>query len=101
MLFSLAGCGSGGDSSSEQSKQTRKPQEIIEELVVDYGNYGDEASEHMQTLGKELKDADKNLGQRWEKIADIWTKVNTDTKLNYDVLPDGLPDTNQVSFFDF
>lgn len=93
MFLSLAGC--GNDSSSE-SKQTRKPQEIIEELVVDYGNYGNEASEHIEKLEKELKDIDKNLGERWEKIADMWKTVNTDTALNYDVLPDGLPDTDEL-----
>lgn len=95
MLFSLAGCGSGGNSSDE-SKQTRKSQEIIEELVVDYGNYGEEASDHIKKLKTELNDADKNLGKRWEKIVDIWTKPDSDTKLNYAVLPDGLPDTNEL-----
>ena len=83
----LAGCG---------GKETRAPQEIIEELVVDYGSYTDQADARVTELLKELAAASPDLGERWEKIAGIWKDVNADQSLNYDVLPDGLPDTDEL-----
>lgn len=87
LAFVAVGCG---------SKKSRGTQEIIEEMVVDYAGYGDEASSHMQDLLKDLTAADADLGSRWEKIIDLWTSVNSDIQLNYDILPDGLPDTNEL-----
>ena len=87
LAFVAAGCG---------TKKSRDTQEIIEEMVVDYAGYGDEASSHMQDLLKDLTAADADLGSRWEKIIDLWTSVNADIQLNYDILPDGLPDTNEL-----
>lgn len=87
LLF--AGCGS-------KTTEQRNTHDIIEELVVDYGNYGEEASSRVKELLKELKLADAGLGARWEKIADLWMKLDADLKLNYDVLPDGLPDTDEL-----
>lgn len=69
----------------------RAAQEIIEELVVDYGNYGDEASEHMKELLKELESVDKDLSERWERITKLWMSLEESQTLHYDVLPDGLP----------
>ena len=87
LAFVAVGCG---------SKKSRGTQELIEEMVVDYAGYGDEASSHMQDLLKDLTAADADLGSRWEKIIDLWTSVNSDIQLNYDILPDGLPDTNEL-----
>ena len=87
LAFVAVGCG---------SKKSRGTQEIIEEMVVDYASYGDEASSHMQDLLKDLTAVDADLGSRWEKIIDLWTSVNSDIQLNYDILPDGLPDTNEL-----
>ena len=78
------------------SKKARGTQEMIEEMVVDYASYGEEASSHMQDLLKDLTAADADLGSRWKKIIDLWTSVNTDIQLNYGILPDGLPDTNEL-----
>lgn len=87
LAFVATGCG---------AKKNSGTQGIIEEMVVDYASYGDEASSHMQDLLKDLTDADADLGSRWEKIIDLWRSVNADIKLNYDILPDGLPDTNEL-----
>ena len=40
LLCVLAGCGA-------QKAQPRSAQALIEEMVVDYGNYGSEASSHL------------------------------------------------------
>ena len=88
LLLMAAACG--------PQRSSRSAQEIIEELTVDYGSYGEEALPHMKDLLKELRSVDENLGTRWEKITDIWTSLNEDLVLNYDVLPDGLPDSGEL-----
>ncbi len=87
LTLSLVGCG---------GKTARGAQEIIEELVVDYGNYTDEATGRVDELIKELKAVSPDLGSRWAKITGIWKTVNSGLSLNYGVLPDGLPDTDEL-----
>ena len=84
----LAGCG--------QKKEQRDPQAIIEEMAVDYGTYGSEADERIGALLKELGSVDADAAARWERIMALWKTVNTDTELNDGVLPDGLPDTDEL-----
>ena len=74
----------------------RSAKEIIEELVVDYGNYGQEAFVRMADLLNELDSVDKSLGTRWRRIADLWTALDDNQTLHYDVLPDGLPNDDSL-----
>ena len=83
-----SGCG--------QKAEKRDRQEIIEEMVVDYGSYGDEADERIESLLKELRSVDADAADRWTSIMTRWKTVNTDLPLNYDVLPNGLPDTDEL-----
>ena len=76
--------------------EKRDCREIIEEMVVDYGSYGDEANEHIESLLKELRASDADAANRWTSIMRLWKTVNTDLPLCYDVLPDGLSDTNEL-----
>lgn len=87
LSFLISGCG---------SNKTKTAQDIIEELAVDYGNYGDKALTRVNELLAELDKTDADVGKRWKKITDIWKTVNAGLSLNYDVLPDGLPDTNEL-----
>ena len=90
LLCLCAGCG------QQEEKEKRLPGTIIEEMVVDYGSYGDEANAHIETLLKELHSVDADAAARWGRIMPLWRSVQTDLKLNYDVLPDGLPDTDEL-----
>ena len=85
----LAGCGAG-------KTQTREAQEIIEEMVVDYGSYGEEASSHIKSLLKELGSVDSGLSARWERITKLWSTLSAGVEQHYDVLPDGLPQTDEL-----
>lgn len=89
LLFVLTGY-------SSEKAQPRNTQEIIEELVVDYGSYGAKASPHVEDLLKELSALDPDLGSRWERIMDLWTSLSDGPALNYDVLPDGLADSDEL-----
>ena len=70
--------------------------EIIEEMVVDYGSYGDKAGARVETLLRELGAADSDAAARWEEIMALWKTVNTDLAVHDAVLPDGLADTDEL-----
>lgn len=109
LCVSLAGCGSSssksdtgsssaassGDS-SQTSSDPKRVEKIVEEMAVDYGSYGSEAKDKIDTLLGELSACDASAGKRWKNIMDIWTSDDLGKKLNYDVLPDGLPDTDEL-----
>ena len=40
--------------------------------------------------------ADQSTGTRWEKIMNLWMSPELGQPLHYDVLPDGLPDTDEL-----
>ena len=74
----------------------RTAQDIIEEMAVYYGIYGAEADEKVSALLEELTAIDPTAGAKWASIMALWKSVDGDLPLNYDVLPDGLPDTDEL-----
>ena len=90
MLFSACGKKEAAAPDPEKIRKT------IEEMVVDYGAYQAEAKEKTDALLKDLREADAGTGLRWEKIMQIWTSGDLGQPLHYDVLPDGLPDTDEL-----
>ena len=92
LLASVPGCSTGGQSAADPAGV----QKIVEEIAVDYGTYGSEADERIRSLLKDLSKADPSAGKRFEKIMDIWKSPELGKNLNYDVLPDGLPDTDEL-----
>jgi hypothetical protein len=69
--------------------------ELIEEAVVTYGYYEDAGIARSDELLQQLKEADPVQGERWSKIMGMW-RAGLRQKMNYDVLPDGLPDTDEL-----
>ena len=69
---------------------------LVEEMAVDYGAYGAEAKDRIDTLLKELSAEDPSAGLRWKTIMDLWMSPDLGLPLHYDVLPDGLPDTKEL-----
>ena len=65
-------------------------------MTVSYGAYGEKANDRIDTLLAELSSLDPSAGIRWTNIMDIWRSPDLGQPLNYDVLPDGLPDTNEL-----
>jgi len=78
------------------SSNPEKFQKLIEEMTVSYGAYGEKANDRIDTLLAELSSLDPSAGIRWTNIMDIWRSPDLGQPLNYDVLPDGLPDTNEL-----
>ena len=79
-----------------QEKAKTDRQAIIEEMVVDYGSYGSGADERIAALLEELQAVDADAAERWESIMTLWKTVNTELTINENVLPDGLPDTDEL-----
>lgn len=86
LIVGCAGCG----------KSEEKKQKLIEELVVDHASYGEESDAKVSELLGELSDVDKDAGDRWTRIVGLWKDCEKGVSLNMDVLPDGLPDTDEL-----
>ncbi|WP_197026438.1 YdcF family protein [Oribacterium sp. P6A1] len=69
---------------------------IVEEIAVDYGSYGVEANDRIDKLLKDLTDADKVTGIKWKEIINIWSSDELGQPIHYGVLPDDLPDTDEL-----
>lgn len=95
----LCACGAKPAAQAEPAPaaEKRSSREIIEELVVDYGSYGAEAEGHIAALLTELKGTDADAAARWTDIMALWKTEGTAPELHYDILPDGLPDTDELA----
>ena len=71
-------------------------QNMVEEMVVDYGSYGADADDRVDSLLADLSSEDKTAGAKWTEIMSLWRSPDLGKPLNYDVLPDGLPDTDEL-----
>ena len=69
---------------------------LVEELCVYYGTYGPESEQALAGLLDDLRLQNPDTAGRWERILSLWTSVNTDLTVNEGVLPDGLPDTDEL-----
>lgn len=78
------------------AEEQRSSQEIIEELAVYYGTYGSEAEQKTEELLSELSAADPAAGAKWSSIMQLWRTVNDGLDIQENVLPDGLPDTDEL-----
>ena len=94
VAFFIFCCKSG--KSGKASKDPIFIEKTVEEIAVDYGTYGTEAKDRISQLLKELSAADQSTGTRWEKIMNLWMSPELGQPLHYDVLPDGLPDTDEL-----
>ena len=78
------------------AKEARPPQTIIEEMVVYYATYDREADTRIDGLLKELETLDPVAAEKWGRIMRLWRSVREDARINYDLLPDGLPEDDSL-----
>ena len=76
--------------------QSPSPASLIKDMVVYYGQYGDEAEGHVAALLGQLREVDPDAADRWERIFSLWRSVNSELVLHENILPDGLPDTDEL-----
>lgn len=92
VLLLSSGCGKNETSNTDPTRA----QKIVEEIAVDYGTYGSEAKDRIKELSEELSEIDSVSAKRIDCIVDIWTSGDLGKPLNYDILPDGLPDSDEL-----
>ena len=90
LVCSIAGCKSDEDTAIDRKH------EIIEEICVDHATYGTDADSRVRELLGELEGEDADSAAKWTKIVELWKECEGGVELNYDVLPDGLPDTDEL-----
>ena len=82
---------------AEEGHETaRTAQDMIEELAVYYGTYGSEAEEKIAELLEGLCAANPVSGAKWGRIMQLWKTVNENSEINENILPDGLPETDEL-----
>ncbi len=84
--------GPGGEAPADPSRAEK----LVEEICVDHGAYGAAASGRIEELLGELSSLDAVAAVRWRRIFDLWTSPRLGGELSYGVLPDGLPDTEEL-----
>ena len=76
--------------------ESRTAGDVIEEMVVYYGTYGDEAAPVTAELLEELSALDPAAGAKWERVMDLWKTAEAGTAVHEGILPDGLPETDEL-----
>lgn len=71
--------------------------QLIEDMILYYGCYGEAAAEEVEELLETLKETDSLQGELWEKIMDYWEYVNTDMAINNGRLPETLPKDDSLA----
>ena len=66
------------------------------EMVINYGAYGEEANERNAELLARMQALNPDNAAKWEQITALWKEVNSGIPVNENVLPDGLPDTDEL-----
>ena len=101
----FTGCSADAQSAASTSgtqstipTESRESLDIIEEMVVYHGSYGAEAEGKEDELLTELTQKDTDAGKRWREIFTLWRVVNSNLPLNYDVVPDGLDQSDALCF---
>ena len=94
LALALAACGAAADTTAAQN--TRTSREIIEELAVYHGTYGGEADGKTAELLDELSAVDPAAGAKWRSIMRLWKTAGTDPEIHENILPDGLPETDEL-----
>lgn len=76
--------------------ESRTAGDVIEEMVVYYGTYGDEAAQVTAELLEELSALDPAAGAKWERVMDLWKSAEAGPAVHEGILPDGLPETDEL-----
>lgn len=71
--------------------------QLIEDMILYYGCYGEAADVEIDGLLGALKKTDIRQGKLWEAIMDYWGYVNTGLVINADSLPENLPGDDSLA----
>lgn len=94
----LSGCGNRKTPPPKPSASPdpRRAEQIVEKMLLTHGSLGDEGQDRVRLLLEELSAVDAGTSSRWQAIMELWRSPELGQPLAYDVLPDGLPDTEEL-----
>lgn len=69
---------------------------LIEDMLITYGYYGDEAVDYVDDILGQIEVADSDLSDRWEMIMSEWYDLYDGTEVNEGLLPSGLVNTDHL-----
>ena len=78
------------------AKLDGKAYDLLSDIMYTYKKQGPPSYLEIQRLIGELKKMNPTLGDAWGQVMDIWNFVNTDLEVNYDRLPNGLPQDDSL-----
>ena len=81
----------------EDIREQADESQLIEDMILYYGCYGEEAAEETEELLGDLKETDSRQGELWQDIMDYWEYVNTDLVINTEKLPENLPEDDSFA----
>jgi hypothetical protein len=105
MCLVIAGCGKNPEPETVEETETsvavpeipqREFRDAVSEMISAYASDGKDADYKINALLDELMSMDEDAGARWEMIMELWHFPELGRPLNYDVLPDGLPDSDAL-----
>ena len=105
ICMALAGCGkspepvstgNAGVSGIAAEVSGKDISKVIDEMISAYASSGAGADVRADALLNELLLMDEDAGIRWGMVMDLWRFPELGRPLHYDVLPDGLPDTDAL-----
>ena len=68
--------------------------DLIERMLILYAAEGESSADRIMDLLGRLEAVDTSAAEKWAKILHLW--YENDLTVNEDVLPDGLPDTDEL-----
>lgn len=81
----------------EDSREPEAEAQLIEDLILYYGCYGEAADAEIHDRLEALKDLDVSEGKLWEDIMDYWNYADTALVIHTDKLPEALPKDNRLA----
>ena len=68
----------------------------VRETIVNYGAYGEAAEERNAELLERVQALNPENAEKWKQIMALWKEINGGITVYEDVLPDGLPETDEL-----
>ena len=96
VLLMIAPALAAEEPAAEEPAAAPRVQDMVRQLILYYSVYGSEADEKTAELLSELQTADPVAGGKWADILQLWKDVNTSLEIHENILPDGLPDTDEL-----
>lgn len=69
---------------------------LVGEMITYFRYYQDAAATDIERLNAQLAEIDDDQAGLWQKITDYWIWVNSEMTINFDMLPDGLPEDDSL-----